>query len=173
MYIDDITIFSPTLEQHYEDVDRVLERLSVANLKVNVNKCAFAREEVIVLGFKVSKDGINPNPAKVQGINDLQPPKNVSGVKQILGMFNFYQKFIPNFATLADPIVELTRGKMKKNSEIKWDQQHKECLLVLKKQVVIGSYPEVTQFHKRVCHRNGRLSSWSGSRAHSRIRNRR
>ena len=64
MYVDDIKIFSLTLEQHYEDVNRVLERLSVANLKVNVNKCAFAREEVIVLGLKVSKDGINPNTAK-------------------------------------------------------------------------------------------------------------
>ena len=111
VYIDNITIFSPTLEQHYEDVNRVLERLDVANLKVNVNKCAFACEEIVVLGFKVSKDGINPNPAKVQGINDLKPPKNISRVKQILGMFNFYQKFIPNFAMLAEPIVELTRGK--------------------------------------------------------------
>ena len=117
MYIDNITIFSPTLEQHYEDVNRVLERLDVANLKVNVNKCAFAYEEEVVLGFKVSKDGINPNPAKVQEISDLKPPNNVSGVKQILGMFDFYQKFIPNFATLADPIVELNRGRMKKCSE--------------------------------------------------------
>ena len=49
----------------------VLERLDIANLKVNVNKCSFAMEEVVVLGFKVSKHGINPNPAKVQGINDL------------------------------------------------------------------------------------------------------
>ena len=81
VYIDDITIFSPTLEQHYKDVNRVLERLDLANLKVNVNKCAFACEEVVILGFKVSKDGINPNPAKVQGINDLKPPKNVSGVE--------------------------------------------------------------------------------------------
>ena len=91
------------LEQHYKDVNCNFERLNVANLKVNVNKCAFAREEVVVLGFKVSKDGINPNPAKVQEINDLKPPTTVSGVKQILGMFNFYQKFILNFATLADP----------------------------------------------------------------------
>ena len=89
MYIDDITIFSPTLEQHYEDVSCILERLDVANLKVNVNKCSFAKEEVVVLGFKDSKHGINPNPAKFQGINDLGPPKNISGVKQILGMFNF------------------------------------------------------------------------------------
>ena len=46
----------------------VLERLDIANLKVNVNKCSFSKEEVVVLGFKVSKHGINPNPAKVQGI---------------------------------------------------------------------------------------------------------
>ena len=100
-------------------MDYVLERLSVAKLKVNVNKCAFAREEVVVLGFKVSKDGINPNPAKAQGNNDLKPPKNVSRVKQFIGVFNFYQKFILNFTMLADPIVELTRGKMRKYSETK------------------------------------------------------
>ena len=62
-------------------------------LKVNVDKCAFAREKVIVLRFKVSKDGINPNPPKVQGINDLQRHMNVYGGKQNLGMFNFYQFF--------------------------------------------------------------------------------
>ena len=64
--IDNIIIFLLYAVQHLEDVNCVLERLSIANLKVNVNKCAFACEEVIVLGFKVSKDGINPNPAKVQ-----------------------------------------------------------------------------------------------------------
>ena len=82
----------------------------------------------MVLGFKVSKHGINPNPAKVQGISDLRPPKDVSGVKRILEMFNFYQKFIKDFATLAKPIVELTRGKMRKNSSVKWDKRHNKCL---------------------------------------------
>ena len=93
-----------------------MERLKVANLKVNVNKCAFARGEVVVLGLKVLKAGINPNPEKVQGFSDLQLPRDISGVKQILGMLNFYRKFIPNFATLTESIVELTRGKMKKGS---------------------------------------------------------
>ena len=53
VYIDIITIFLPMLEQHHEDVDCILERLSVANLKVNVKKCAFACNEVVVLVFKV------------------------------------------------------------------------------------------------------------------------
>ena len=64
-----------------------------------------------------------PQPGQSIGFNDLKPPKNVSGVKQILGMFNVcYRKFIPVFAKLAEPIVELIRGKIKKKSEIKWDQ---------------------------------------------------
>ena len=70
----------------------------------------------MVFWFKVSKHGINPNPAKVQGIGDLRLPKDVSGVKQILGMFKFYQKFIKSFATLAEPIFELNMGNMRKNS---------------------------------------------------------
>ena len=89
----------------------------------------------IVLGFKVSKEGKNPNTAKVQRINDHKPLKYVSRVKQILGMFNFYQKFIPNFAMLADLINELTRGKMNKISEIKWDQTHDKCLSLLKEKL--------------------------------------
>lgn len=80
MCIENITIFSPTLEQHYEDVNCVLERLGIANLEVNVFKCAFACEKVIVLGFKVFKDHMNPEFAKIQGINDLQPLKTYLGL---------------------------------------------------------------------------------------------
>ena len=94
VYIDDITIFSPTLEQHYEDVNRVLERLDVANLKVNVNKCAFAREEVVVLGFKVSKDGINPNPAKVKGINDLKRQRTYLGLNKFWECLTFTKSLL-------------------------------------------------------------------------------
>ena len=75
--------FFSKLEQYLVDVNCIQERLDVANLKFNVNKCAFAREEMVVLRFKVSKHGINPSPANVQGISDLRPHKDVSGVKQI------------------------------------------------------------------------------------------
>ena len=54
VYVENITIFFPTLEQHHEDAYCVMERLSIANLKVNVNKCALACEEVVVLGLKFS-----------------------------------------------------------------------------------------------------------------------
>ena len=64
-------------------------------------------------------------------------------------MFNFYMKFIPNFVVLAEPIVELTRGKMKKCSEVKWDQQHDKCLLLLKHKLSMAfilKYPDFMKY---------------------------
>ena len=52
VYINNITIFSPTPEQHYEEMNRVLEKLDVANLKVNVDKFSFAKKEAVVLVLK-------------------------------------------------------------------------------------------------------------------------
>ena len=63
-------------------------------------------------------------------------------------MFNFYQKFIPNFATLADPIVELTRGKMKIYSEVKWDQKHDKCLSLLKDKLSTAPFLKYPDFTK-------------------------
>ena len=89
VYIDNITILSPTLKQYHEDVDCFLERLSIANLKVSVDKCAFACGKVDVLGFKVLKDGTNPNPAKVQGISDLKLHKTCLGLNKFWECLTF------------------------------------------------------------------------------------
>ena len=60
----------------------ILKRLIVANIKVVVNKYAWVCYKVIVIGFKNFKGGINPNPAELQGINDLKLPENVSEIKK-------------------------------------------------------------------------------------------
>lgn len=58
-------------------------RLDVANLKYNVSKCAFAQEEVVILGQKVLKHSKNLNPTMLQGISDLRPPTDVSRSKNL------------------------------------------------------------------------------------------
>ena len=63
VYIDDITIFLNSLTEHLQNVDKLLAKLDGANLKVNLNKCSFCKEEVQVLGH-VFKEGISPNPKK-------------------------------------------------------------------------------------------------------------
>ena len=102
VYIDHIKILSPTLEQYHEDVNHVLERLNVANLIFNINKCSFAKEEVVVIEVKVSKNGINLTLAKFQVVNDVGLLKNVSGSNRSRNVY-FYRRFILNFTTLAEP----------------------------------------------------------------------
>ena len=66
VYIDDITIFLNSLMKHLQDFDKLLNKLDGANLKVNLNKCTFCKEEVLVLGHIVSKEGISPNPKRLK-----------------------------------------------------------------------------------------------------------
>ena len=65
-------------------------------------------------------------------------------------MFIFYQKFIHNFAKLAELIVELTRGKMKNNSSIEWDKRHKKFLSLLKDKLSSAIIPHYPGFTKEI-----------------------
>ena len=109
--IDNITIFSKTMEQHLVDVETVIEKLAKAYLKINVDKCSFAQDKVQVLGHIVSREGVKTNPTLVEGIRQKAPPTNITKVQGFLEMANFYRKFIPNFAEIAEPLNELTQKK--------------------------------------------------------------
>ena len=88
VYIDDITIFSPSMDQHLVDLGKVFKRLASVNLKINLDKCNFVKSEVKVLGHLVSKQGIRPDPKKVETIQKLTPPTDVTGIKSFLGVVN-------------------------------------------------------------------------------------
>lgn len=69
-FCDDTIIFNHTLEQHKEDVDRVLERLNSYNLKINRDKCQWFQKEVKFLGFLVNGEGIHSNPKKIKVVKE-------------------------------------------------------------------------------------------------------
>ena len=79
MYIDNITIFSPSMKQHLIDWRDLFERLQKTNLKLNFEKCNFALPKVKVLGHLVSWKGIQPDPKKVEIIRNLPPPQRCKG----------------------------------------------------------------------------------------------
>ena len=131
VYIDNITIFSNSLNEHLHDVDKLLAKLDGANLKVNLNKCSFCKEEVLVLGHIVSKEGISPNPKKVEAILESRRPASVTEVKSFLGVVNFYRKFIKNCSTVAEPLILLTRGNKKKGCYF-WSEEQEAAFTRLK-----------------------------------------
>lgn len=66
IYLDDLIIFSKTYEEHLDRIQRVLQRLRESGLKLSTKKCTFFQEKVKYIGHIVSKDGIEPDPAKIE-----------------------------------------------------------------------------------------------------------
>ena len=100
VYIDDILVFSRTLDEHLQSV---LQRLKQAGLKLNPQKCHFITQEVEYLGHIITPDGLKTNPRLVEAVVNFPTPNNVQQVRQFLGLSSFYRRFIPNFAKIDTP----------------------------------------------------------------------
>ena len=109
VYIDDILVFSPTLELHLAHLRTVIERIREAGLKLKPSKCRFICREVEYLGHLITPEGLKPNFRLVEAVQQFSRPVDVSGVRRFLGMSSYYRRFIKNFARVAEPLRELTR----------------------------------------------------------------
>ena len=83
------------------------------------------------MGFKITDEGIKPETEKVDTIRSLPPPLIVKKVRSFVGMLSYYRRFMPNFSTIAIPLVELT----KKYPKFKWTDECQKAFEYLKKTV--------------------------------------
>lgn len=118
VYIDDCIIHGKTLEEHHTKLQEVVERLRMANMKLQPEKCKFYQSKVIYLGHEISSDGFRPEKGKINSILNFPRPKNQKNIKQLLGLAGYYRKFIPNFAKKAKPLTIL----LKKNVPFRWTE---------------------------------------------------
>jgi len=102
--MDDIVIFAKTLEEHIAHIQQVLQRLGERHFTLNREKCHFAKRELNFLGHIVSADGLKKQPEKVRAIVDYPRPSTVKETHRFIGMSSWYSSFIPNFATIAEPL---------------------------------------------------------------------
>ena len=131
VYLDDILIFSTTLEQHRQHVRRVLQRLQEARLLVEVEKSRFHRQEVDFLGFTIRPGQVRMQQSKIEGVRDWPAPKTVKGIREFLGFTNFYRRFIRNYGKIAAPLTDLT----KKDVEFEWTSQADEAFRQIKGEI--------------------------------------
>lgn len=122
VYIDDIIVFGKDRIEHIENLKKVFYLLDKANLKINLEKSKFLKTSVEFLGHVVSQAGIQPDPAKIAAIKCIPPPKNLKDLKSFLGLASYYRRFIKDFAEVAKPLTNLTRGL---NAQIKANQSKK------------------------------------------------
>uniref|UniRef100_A0A8C2WB23 Gypsy retrotransposon integrase-like protein 1 n=1 Tax=Cyclopterus lumpus TaxID=8103 RepID=A0A8C2WB23_CYCLU len=108
VYLDDILVFSRTLEDHVQHVRRVLKRLLLNRLFVKAEKCRFHSTSVDYLGFVVEKGQTRADPRKIQAVVDWPNPTSRKELQSFLGFANFYRRFIRNYSVVAEPLTRLT-----------------------------------------------------------------
>src|SRR5258708_14478985 len=97
-YIDDILIYSDSIDQHRDHVQEVLRRLQKAGLYVNPKKCNFHMDMVEYLGFILTPTGLHMDPLKEAAIQNWPEPRNVRDVQSFLVFANFYHCFIVDYS---------------------------------------------------------------------------
>eukprot|EP00731_Ephydatia_muelleri_P006745 Em0003g993a len=108
VYIDDILVSGTTASEHLQNLRALLHRLENKGLRCRLEKCVFAQPSVEYFGHILSGQGIAKGP-KVNDVMQMPAPENVSGLRSFLGSVQFYSKFLPNLATLTEPLHHLTK----------------------------------------------------------------
>jgi len=121
-YLDDICCFGKNFEIALKRLGEILFRLDEAGLKLKTSKCAFFKNEIELLGHKVSNNGIVPLERNVKAITNFPIPKKIKDVRSFIGLTSYYRKYIENFAKIANPLTELT----KKDIQFNWSKKRKQ-----------------------------------------------
>lgn len=117
LYLDDIVVFSSTVEQHLERLEVVLGRLQQQGLKAKLSKCAFFQKEVRYLGHVISDQGVSTDPSKIEVVANWQAPTTISELRSFLGFASYYRRFVEGFARLAAPLHKLVATLGSKRSK--------------------------------------------------------
>lgn len=131
-YLDDIIIAAPNLDEHNRRLRVVFERLLESGLKLNKQKCVFARSSVQYLGHTISGKGLHKLDVHIKSVLQAPQPQNASEVKSFVGLANYYGKFIPNISSKLCPLYHL----LKAGADFKWSDQCQLAFEQVKRDIV-------------------------------------
>lgn len=109
IFIDDILIYSRSIEEHKEHLCIVLQVLREHQLYAKYSKCDFFREQIQYLGHFITKKGIAVDPEKIKTIMEWSIPKDVADIRSFMGLAGYYIRFMEGFSMVAYPITSLQK----------------------------------------------------------------
>lgn len=127
VYLDDIIIFSASLQDHIQKLRTVFDRLRQTNLKVQLDKSEFLRKEVMYLGHTITKDGLKPNNDKIQAVLNYPLPETTTQIKSFLGLIGYYRRFIKDFAKVTQPLTACLKKRNKLIIDKKYVDAFEKC----------------------------------------------
>ena len=142
LYLDDIIVYSHDFDSHIRNLETVLDRLISSGLRLKPAKCRFFKPETGFLGHVISRDGVKPDPSKVEVIKNLKSPACVKELRSFLGLTSYYRKFMKDYSEIAKPLYLLTRKDVTWN----WSEEAEKAFQMLKEKLInypILAYPKV------------------------------
>jgi len=107
-YIDDIFVFSDTIEEHVKDVTNACSKLEDASYYANQKNSVILATKLDILGHMIDDDGFHPASEKIQTIMDWRRPESQKELQRFHGIVNYMSQFIPHIATITVPLTELS-----------------------------------------------------------------
>ena len=106
VYLDDLLVYSKTLDEHMAYLERLLQRLTETGLELKLSKCQFLRRQVTYLGHTISAEGVSCEAGKVEAVQNWPTPKTANELRSFLGFSSYYRCFIKGFTKIAGPLRE-------------------------------------------------------------------
>ena len=131
VYVDDVVIFSQTMEDHMKHLQIVMSRISDYYLKVKLSKCFFAQPQVYLLGHVVDKHGVHVDDEKIQVIKNTPIPVTRTDLRSFLGLAGYYRRFICDFAKTSAVLHSETSG----NTKLTWNAEMTDAFNTLKEKL--------------------------------------
>ncbi|XP_053686504.1 uncharacterized protein K02A2.6-like [Sabethes cyaneus] len=130
-FLDDVIISGATDEEHLERLEQVFRILEKAGLKLNKEKCQFFKDQLIFLGYVITKDGLKNTDERISAIRDAPEPTNLTEVRAFAGLVNYYAKFVAGLADIMGPLY----GLLRKGAKFHWDINCKMAFQRIKKEI--------------------------------------
>lgn len=111
VFLDDILVYSNSLEAHKIRLSLLIEAFQEANFTLKRKKRRFGENQVEYLDHLITSEGVLPSGHNINKVKRFGKPINVEEVHSFLGLTGHYKKYVPNYAPVAEP---LTRSKKKK-----------------------------------------------------------
>ena len=127
VYLDDIIIYSPSIETHYQHLREVLNTLKQNKLVAKRKKCSLFYQSLQFLGHVISNKGVHVDPTKIDKINEWPIPTTVKEAQSFIGLSGYYRRFIANYSKIAAPIFNFITGKSK------WEKSQQDAFDELKR----------------------------------------
>lgn len=130
VYLDDIVIYSNSIEEHKHHLKSVLETLQKNHLVAKLSKCAFFYEQIGFLGFIIGNGKVQTDPGKIEKVKEWPIPKTVKDCQSFLGLTGFYRRFIKNYSQITAPLTDYNSNKTP------WGEKQTEAFYTLKEKMI-------------------------------------